>query len=86
MQCSLQCTGERSRAHTEALVTLESGTCLGSHGGQEESSGYEVVVQHKELKGVASVFFERNSCYIYVDADAVDCSPAPYEVRPKYIN
>lgn len=72
----------------EALDALESGNHLETVESQddleESSAGYEVVVQHKELRGTASVFFERSSCYAYVDIDAyaVDCGPAPYEVRP----
>lgn len=69
------------RAHTESLGILESGINLGTmekHGDREESSQYEVVVQHKELRGAASVFFATTSCYVYMDADS---DPTPYEVR-----
>ena len=76
------CTVER--AHAESLGILESGINSGTmerHGKQEESSQYEVVVQHKELRGAASVFFAKTSCYVYMDAEAVDSDPTPYEVR-----
>ena len=74
---------ERARAHAADLSALESAVPIESHGGQEESTGYEVVIHHKEIRGVSSVFFERNSCYMYVDADEEVNTAEPYEVSPK---
>lgn len=83
MRALYSCTGERAEAQTAVLSALEGAAPLKSHGDQEESTGYEVVVQHKEIRGTSSVFLERNSCYMYVDADEVDYNPGPYEVRLK---